>query len=146
MSGEYYTLPLILGDLIKKKEHPKCPLIQSIAQNIHLILTTDFGENRNDPSYGCSIWEDEFEILLDVESWKDRLNDSIKKSLQKHEKRVINFDVKVDIKQEELISNKTGRDYRIKRSVNISITGNLIKTNESCSFFEKFFIGPISFD
>jgi phage baseplate assembly protein W len=145
MPGEYYSLPISFNDLIKKKDLEKCSLIHSVAQNMHLILTTQFDENRNDPTYGCSIWEEEFEVLLDVESWKERLNESIKKSLSQHEKRVTNIEVRVQITQEELINNSAGRDYRIKRKVDINIIGNLVKTNETCSFYEKFFIGPISF-
>ena len=145
MLGEFYSLPISFGDLMKKKDIPRCSLIQSVAQNLHLMLTTHYGENRNNPKFGCSIWENEFEVLSGNDSNKEGLRESIKKTIAMFEKRITNVEVSLDFKQEQLIS-KSGTEKRIKRKIEISITGNLVKTNESCSFNDKFFVGPISFN
>lgn len=145
MRDEYYALPLRFGDLMQKKDHAKCSLLQSVAQNIHLMLTTHFGENRNSPNYGCSIWENEFENVLSIDTVKEELRLSIKRAIDLYEKRITNVLISVELKQEQ-ISFKMGGEFRIKRKVEISITGNLTKTNEYCTFTDKFYIGPISFD
>ena len=145
MEGGYYTLPLKLEEVIQKKDLPKCSLMQSVAQNIHLILTTRFGENRIDRTYGCSIWEEEFDVLQNLNSWKERLAASIKNSLLNHETRITGFKVSVAITQEEM-GDTVISAFRVKRKVEINIQGNLAKTNESCSFYDSFYIGPISFD
>jgi phage baseplate assembly protein W len=146
MAEEYFSLPLSFANLIQKKDLERCSIVQSIAQNIHLILTTSLGENRNDSTYGCIIWDNEFEILIDSNTWKNKLSDSIKTTLIEHEKRIENMEVKVDIYQEELVTMEKDKNYRIKRRVDINVKGNLITTNEPYTFFEKFFIGPISYD
>jgi len=145
MDGDYYSLPLKFGDIIQKKDIPRCSLMQSVAQNIHLVLTSRYGENRNDPSYGCSIWEEEFDVLMNFNSWKDRLAASIRSSLLAHEKRINNCRVNVHIHQEEM-GDVAIKAYRVKRKVDITITCNLVKTNEACSFYDSFYIGPISFE
>ena len=144
MPVEYYSLPILFGDLIQKKNHSKCSLIQSVAQNLHLMLITRFGENRSNLTYGCGIWDDEFEILISKNEIEQNIHDSLKKSIGLYEKRITNVSISVELKQEQIGFN-IGEKVRIKRKVEISITGNLVMTNETCSFKDSFFIGPISF-
>lgn len=145
MEGGYYSLPLDLGSVILKKDIGKCSLMHSVAQNIHLILTSRFGENRNDQTYGCSIWDEEFDVLQNLNSWKDRLGSSISQSLMVHESRIMNVNVIVQIQQDEM-GDANLQAFRVKRRVDITVTGNLSKTNEPCVFYDNFYIGPISFD
>lgn len=145
MDGGYYSLPLDLGGVILKKDIGKCSLMHSVAQNIHLILTSRFGENRDDPTYGCSIWEEEFDVLQNLNSWCDRLSGSMRDSLNEHEKRLTNVKVSVKIQQDEM-GDVVIKAFRVKRRVDITVTGNLTKTNEPCTFYDNFYIGPISFE
>ena len=55
MRLKYYTLPLEPELLMQKKEHPGCALKQSVAQHLHLIITTAFGEMQSDVDFGNSI-------------------------------------------------------------------------------------------
>ncbi len=134
-------MPLKLGSLTEKKDLPTCSLENSIAQNIHLILTTSFGEFKQDDSFGCSIWEYDFENTTRNNHWKDQIAKSIKESVEKHEKRLTNVHVKAEVGQEE-IRNKDGS--RVNKKIEIKLTGNLNLTNQHFEFFEKIFVSPFS--
>ena len=64
MKETYYDLPIRFDLLMQKnRELPTCSLDKSIAQNIFLIITSKFNEHRFDPTYGCEIWETDFELI-----------------------------------------------------------------------------------
>jgi predicted component of type VI protein secretion system len=142
MENNFYTLPLALSDIIKKQRHKLCSLNESIAQNIYLLITTHFKEFRYDHTYGCSVWENDFEILPNM-MWKDDIKASIEKILGKHEKRLTNVKVKVDIEEFEF-QNK--ENIRIKKKLGIKIEGTTMKTNEKFEFLEYIFISPFSLE
>ena len=70
---KYLTQPLNFGSITDGNEHESCNLHQSIAQRIHLILVTNFGEFRSDISFGCTIWENDFENMPNLNIWKDKM-------------------------------------------------------------------------
>ncbi len=143
MNTNYYTLPLNTGNLIRRKVHDTCNLNQSISHYIHLVNTSYFGECAFDESFGCSIWLVDFDNLKSTNRLKDFIQSSLYESLLIHEKRLINQRVNVRIKQEELPSN--GGSNRIKKRIDIRIKGKVKKTNESFSYVEYFYIGPLSY-
>ena len=141
MVSSYYNLPLKLDDIIQKNEHPKCSLPESIARLIHLITITHFGECKHDESFGCEIWENDFEVITNTQLYKDRLSKSLKKVIEKHEPRLSG--IRVSVQMEQI-------DYRVKNQrtkirIQLNVRGMLTKTNESFSFSENFFIGPLSY-
>lgn len=138
----YYTLPLRLDDIIARKPHPVCPLRSSIAQHLYLILTTHFGESRYDHTFGCLIWEQDFEILVNIK-WKDNIRLSLEEAIGAYEKRLTRVKVKVDADEFEYISDD--RTW-IKKRLSIWINGSLIKTNEKFEFLEHIYISPMSID
>ena len=138
----FYTLPLDFEQLLKKKNHPRCSLKESIAQNVYLILTTNYRESRFASGYGCSIWEQDFELMTNIK-WKDGIKNSIEESLPVYEPRLTNIKVKVELDEHEfgIKENK-----RIKRRLGISVEANIKKTNEKFEFYENIYISPISVD
>jgi predicted component of type VI protein secretion system len=137
---EYYTLPLRLDDVIRKKQHRLCTLKESVAQNVYLIVTTQFAESRYDETYGCVVWEQEFESISRI-NWIDAAQPSIKKAIIEHEKRLTNVDVFVDIENYELVLNKT---IRIKKRITVRVKAVLAKTNEPYEFAERIYVSPMS--
>ena len=64
MPTKYYELPINFSSLMQKNnELAACDLKKSIAQNIYLIITSRFRENRFDDSYGCELWDMDFELV-----------------------------------------------------------------------------------
>lgn len=146
MEKGYYTLPLQLGKITEKKQHEKCSLRHSIAQKIHLITTTHFGECRFDPDFGCSIWETDFEILPNVNQWRDKMMASIKDTIAAHEPRLQNVKVTLSVNQEEFMISKGETLRRVKRRIELKLQATITQTNEPFEFSNLFYFSPISFD
>jgi len=143
MSKDYYTLPLRLDEILRKKTHPQCTLRESVAQNMFLLMTTHFRESRFDVSYGCSIWEEDFS-LQSSNRWKDEIMKSVESTITTHEKRLTNVRVRVEMEDHEFALSNQNR--RIKRRLGIWIDGLLTQTNEKFEFYKSFYISPLSFN
>ncbi|MCF6350052.1 MAG: GPW/gp25 family protein [Flavobacteriaceae bacterium] len=139
MNNKFYTLPLKAINLITNAEHKKCSINESIAHYIHLITTSYFGECSFDDSFGCSIWEIDFDNLKSITTVKEAIVESLSTSLKKHEKRLVNVKINVNVKQQEIKGN------RMKKKVDILVEGKVKKTNEDFSYIEYFYIGPLSY-
>ena len=145
MLDEYYGVPLRFSDIFKKKELGKVDVFQSIGFNVRLILRSHFGENRFDYSYGCAVWDRDFEVITSHSSWSEELSKSISETLINHEKRMQNVKVQVKIGEEEFITG-TGenRIHRVKRKIEVFISFNYYLTNEFYTLREVLYISPLS--
>jgi phage baseplate assembly protein W len=144
MKTLFYSLPLNVEVLMQQKEHPKCSLQQSIAQHLHLIVTTAFGELPADEEFGCSIWEYDFDNITSIHKIKEIIKQSLLKSVEQYESRLNNIRVELAVNQEELADISIGR--RVKKRVDITITGSLQSTNETFIYSDSFFTGPLSYN
>jgi len=117
----------------------------SIAQNINLIITSKFNEHRFDDTYGCVIWDMDFELILNENIWRDKINKSVILSLKKHERRLDNIDSIIEVKEEEYVNKRTGIKG-IRKKIKISVSGQLRETGEQYNFSTNLFLSPISFD
>jgi len=138
---DYYQLPLKLGEVIRQEEHPKCVLSDSVAALLHLISITHFGECKYDESFGCEIWEHDFENISNTQLYKEQLRKLIQETLERYEPRlaVIRVDIQID-----QVDYNAGR-RRTKSRISLDVKGTLTKTNETFAFAEQFFIGPLSY-
>jgi phage baseplate assembly protein W len=143
MRSKYYSLPLDTELLMQKKEHPGCTLPQSVAHHLHLIVTTAFGEIQSDADYGNSIWDHDFDNLTTRTQQQELMKQSLVKAMKKHEKRLGNVRVEVVVKQEELTA--VSAVSRVKKRLDVFITGRLIATSEEVVFRDSFFVSPLSY-
>lgn len=141
MITEYYKLPLKLDLLSKQKEHPKCSLHESVAGMVHLIAVTYFGECKHDESFGCEIWEHDFENISNSQRHRDRLIQSIQKNIEKQEPRLTNISVDIHVEQIDYVMFQR----RVKSRIRLMVRGILVSTNESFNHSDQFFIGPLSY-
>lgn len=132
-----------LGDLIAKQDHQLCNLKQSIAQHLHLIITTSYGEMPIDESFGCSIWEHDFDNLTSSHKVKELIKTSLQESVEKHEKRIGKVKIDLQISQDEIAA--FGNGNRVKKKVTINISGLLMATNERFVYEDCFFMGPFDY-
>lgn len=70
MISQYYKIPLNLNRVVSRKEIDKCSLAESVANMIHLIGVTYFGECKFDESFGCEIWEHDFENISNTQQYR----------------------------------------------------------------------------
>jgi phage baseplate assembly protein W len=140
---KYYSLPLDPECLMQKKEHPGCTLKQSVAGHLHLIVTTAFGEMQGEYEFGNAIWEHDFDNLTTRSKQQELMKESLTKAVRQHEKRLDTVKVEVTVKQEEMVALAT--TSRIKKRLDILITGRLTATSENIVFRDSFFVGPLSY-
>lgn len=143
MVQSYYSIPFQPDKILKRKQHPSCNLKESIAHHVHLINTTSFGECIFDETFGCSIWLIDFDNLKSTNRLKSNIVESLYNSLNLHEKRLTDLDININIKQQELTASR--ESVRIKKRVDINIKAKVLKTNDSFSYVEYFYIGPLSY-
>jgi phage baseplate assembly protein W len=141
MQHSFYKLPLRLDYIIRKKKLDNCSLTHSIAQHLHLIISTYRGEAAYSDEFGCSLWDEEFNIQLNS-SWKETLIASLKQAVSRFEKRLQILDLKV-LMQEQNELLKEG-NLRVRKCLHIEIRGLIIKTNEPFNFRDIIFISPLS--
>ncbi len=139
--NNYYQLPLQLTRISQKKEHPKCTLSESVAAMIHLISVTYFGECKHDETFGCEIWEHDFENIVNSQVYRDKLMNSIQQTIEKQESRLNN--IRVDVQIEQIDYKLFQR--RIKSRITLKVRGTLVLTNESFLHIDQFYIGPLSY-
>jgi phage baseplate assembly protein W len=138
---KFYTLPLRTDEIINKKQHNSCSLVESIAQNLHLIISTYRGESSYSEEYGCSIWDEDFKTQLSIR-WKEEVRSSVMSALEKFEPRLQVKDVKVDLTEQEFRPDK--HSLRVRRKLILGISGFIRKTNEKFSFQKSLYISPLS--
>ncbi|HEX4849774.1 MAG TPA: GPW/gp25 family protein [Puia sp.] len=141
MQQGYYKLPLRLDQIIQKKKHATCSLNHSIAQHLHLIISTYPGEAAYSDEFGCSVWNEEFNIQLNLR-WKENVCESLKQSVTRFEKRLLLQEVKA-VMQEHSEYLQRG-NLRIRKCLHIEIKGIVKKTNEQFNFRDTIFISPLS--
>ncbi|MCX6188260.1 MAG: GPW/gp25 family protein [Bacteroidetes bacterium] len=146
MEQHYYKLPIFFENLItKNKELEPSSKGESIAAHVYLIITSKYGESRFDETYGCEIWDFDFVNITNASNWKSLIVDSVVKNIIKHEKRLMNVKVTLDIKEEDVLNSSTNVKS-VKKAVRISVSANLSDTNEPFTFVQKMFLSPLSFE
>lgn len=143
MKQGFYSLPLQLNLVMEGKDLPVCSLEDSIHQHIHLILTTAFGEIEYDAGFGCIVWEADFDNLTAVNKIRDQIKSSVIAVLQQYETRIEKIRAEVYIRQEEVRMQINGK--RVKKRIDIEVTGLMKSTRTPYQFTDRFFVGPLSY-
>jgi len=141
MNASYYRLPLDLAGLLERQQLPRCPAQESIAQHLYLLLTTHFGESRYEPEFGCQVWEQDFEAMTTM-SWKDTVQHSIERAVGTFEPRLVRVQAQVEVLDFEL----KNVSQRIRKRLEVTITGALHRTDEPFTFQASLFVAPLSVD
>jgi phage baseplate assembly protein W len=129
----------------KSLELPRCDLRKSIALNIFLIISSRFGEHRFDETYGCEIWDLDFEVVSNESSWINKVRKSVQVAAQKHEKRLEQINVDIAISMEEYLSPISGA-RGVKRKLTIVLKAKMLETGEDFVFNTNIFVSPLSLD
>ncbi len=141
----YYKIPLQLSSLLEGNELPNCDTRDSITKTLELIIMTRFGEHRHDPSFGCEIWDLDFELIVSENKWEEKLRQSLLKSITSHEHRLSDIQLKVEITEIEKF-HLLKQYAEIKKRVDIQLNGTIHKTGESFTFNNRLFLSPLSVD
>lgn len=140
---EYLRLPIKLEQFFQKEKITTCSLKESISRNLHLLITTQVEENKQDMNYGSEFWDNDYDIHMSNDARRELVMNSLRKQIAVYEKRLFNTTVDVNVKQTE---SKATVNTQIRRRIEIIVTGSLIRSNEPFRFQTGFFIGPLLFD
>ena len=142
MKGIYYKLPIDFEGLMKKQDLAKIALEDSISQSIFTLMTTVFGECKFDETYGCELWDTDFDLLKSDDELKVFVAKSLKNSIIQHEKRIFLQDIEIKISEQNLgeINKK-----RIKKKVLVSVRAIVLETNRPIVYDFSFFVSPLSY-
>lgn len=138
---DFYNIPFNFQDLLRQKrgEDLRTSLGDSIRQHISLILTTRYGDYRFDPSFGCKVWDVDFEVPSNLETWKDEIKLLLNEAIIKHEYRIqeiLQFDVSV--------MQSNDRHKRIHQRLDIHLEMKVKGTNEQVTYNETLYFSPYS--
>jgi predicted component of type VI protein secretion system len=140
--NKLYHFPLRFKDLIKSKDLPETALVDSIAQNCTLIITARFKSHRYNLSYGCILWEKDFEILSTNMKWEEDVEASIQSTIIQNEPRLEN--VKVSTKySEDVVQNSKTKTRYFRKTITISINGNIKAIGEQFYYKKNIYLSPI---
>ncbi|HJT73488.1 MAG TPA: GPW/gp25 family protein, partial [Chitinophaga sp.] len=84
MKQSYYKLPLNFSRILQKQDLPECSLEESVQQHIHLLITTVLGENKDDPQYGCQLWDSDFDIRATNNEVKEQVERSVRNAITRY--------------------------------------------------------------
>ena len=141
---EYLKLPLRFGIFFEKGRMDTCGLMDSIVRNLHLLITTALGENKQDMQYGSQFWDSDYDIHMTNDARRQVVINTLKQQILRYEKRLINVNVEVNVRQAEYRVHTGGTQLR--RRIEITVSGLLTRSREPFRFATGLFIGPLSFD
>lgn len=145
MNFSFYKIPLELPAALTGNDLQTCDLVTSVWQNLELIIMTKFGEHRCDVTFGCEIWDLDFELIISEKLWEEKLRKSLLKSITTHEPRLA--DIKLNVEITEIEKYSSLRQFtEIKKRVNINLSGIILKTGEAFTFNTNLFLSPLSVD
>lgn len=143
MDIEYYKYPLDLKRIFQQKKLQKCSLGDAISQNLQLIILSHNGEHRYNHSLGCEIWDLDFDLILSLRIWEEKLRSSLLYAIERNEKTLEKVEVSVAVSEVENTFN-SNQYITIKRQVDIQVHAVLIETGEKYYFQTKLFLSPVS--
>ena len=142
MKPNFYKIPFDFKDFFAHKDLSKLSLKESVSQNISLIITTIYKEYKHDDKFGSDIWENEFDILSNINVVKENIKNSLTEKINEFEKRLNQTQVRVTI-GETFVPNIN--QTRLKKQLVIRVSGKLKETDESFLFQGSYFIAPLSY-
>lgn len=145
MGAQCYKLPIRFDSVFEENGQPMltCNEVESIDQHIELLLTTCPGEHKFNKSFGCRIWDMDFERVVSRQKWEEDFTTYIREAVRTFEQRLTDVTVAIhimEVTQEDTVIKSTA----IKKKVIVHIKGQLVSSNDYCSFRYKLYLGPLS--
>lgn len=140
---QYYQLPLDFSRILQKQDLPDCNLEESVRQHIQLLITTVLGENKDDPQYGCQLWDNDFDIRASNNEVKEQVETAVRRAIIQYEKRLAQIRVVALVSQEELPGITS---MKVKKKIRVTVTGILTRNKTPFNYNTFFYVNPLSYD
>lgn len=140
---KYLKLPIDFSAMITGKGKKECPVEESIAQYIMMQITSRYGEVAGRNDFGSDIWELEFNQLVKIYEWEERVKNSLISTITKYETRLT--DVKVQVSLREIDTDLDSKKYsQVRRKAIIDVSGNIVHTGVAFNFNTSIYVSPLS--
>ncbi|MFC3561200.1 GPW/gp25 family protein [Pedobacter jamesrossensis] len=143
MSEKFFNKPFRLNAVFSGTGLQAADLGRSISNHIELIIFTRYGEHRFQNSFGCEIWDLDFELIVSESIWEEQFRKSLLKSITDYEFRIYNTSVDIHITEVENIY-PLRQITEIKKKVDISVRALIKTTGEKYFFSTALFLSPLS--
>jgi hypothetical protein len=143
MNDGYYKYPLDLQRIFQHQEMVKCEIGDSISQNLQLIILSHRGEHRYNTTFGSEIWDMDFDLILSIRIWEEKLRKSLLTALKENEKRIEHIEINVKVSEVEK-RYPFDKYVTIKRKVDVFVGASIVETGENYRFHTDLFLSPIS--
>ncbi len=140
-----YKIPLLFSRLFESGDLSVCSEEESIDRNLELIISTCPGEHKFDPSFGCDIWDLDFENVVSVQQWESKFVGFISDAITRYEPRIKEIETKVhflDVKNQHEFSGAVS----IRKRVDIRIYSEIFSSGKKCCFYYSLYLGPLTND
>ena len=145
MSLDYYKYPVEISRIFQNRDLKKCDIGESISQNLQLIIVSHNGEHRYNPTFGCEIWDMDFDLIMSLRLWEEKLRLSLQNAISENERRIENADI--DVKITEVEKKFNGNEFvSIKRRVDVYVKAIIVETGETYRFHTDLFLSPVSYN
>ncbi len=147
MKKQHYKLPLEISRFFSESGGylERCSELESIDQNIGLLLSTHCGEHGFDKEFGTRLWELDFENIVSKTAWEDTFIGYIREAIEKNEKRLKEVTIQIDVR-DTLREEASLQGYSVRKRVDIIILGTMVSTNQKQGFKHTIYLGPLSRD
>lgn len=145
MKQQYYKLPLDFSRLLENGggELEKCSEVESVNQNIELILTTAPGRHRFDPNFGCKIWDLDFQVVSSEEKWKKLFEEYVTEAIVKYEHRLSDMIITVDL-HDVVREERLSYAVQVRKRADVYVVGTLNSNGEQLRLRYTLYLGPLS--
>ncbi len=140
---KYIKLPIDFSDLLKGKGKKECSLEESIAQYLMILITSRYGEVAGKDDFGSDIWELEFNQLVKVYEWEEKVRISLIRTIMKYERRL--SDIKVIVSLSEIDTDLDSKKHsHVRRKAIIGVSGIIVHTGVPFNFDTSIYVSPLS--
>ncbi len=140
---KHIKLPINFSSVLAGNPLKTCSMEESIAQFIMMQITCKYGEVAGKPDFGSEIWELEFNQLVRVYEWEEKVRKSLLETITKYEKRLYDVEVGVSLNEFEKESNSQVQ-RGVCRKADISVTGKIVYQDLPFHFSTTLYISPLS--
>lgn len=137
----FYALPLQPQKVMGKQAMQTCNEQESIAQHIHLMVTSRYGESKYAEDFGNSIWEHEFSNKMHQTQTKEAIKDDLLRCITTFEPRLGDVKVDLSVQQEEVVLSN---NRFVRERIRVHISGVRKQEKEPFTHWEQFYIAPMS--
>ncbi|MGB0879541.1 MAG: GPW/gp25 family protein [Polaribacter sp.] len=140
---KHIRLPINFSSVLNGQKPNSCSLEESIAQSIMMQITSRYGEVAGRPDFGSDIWELEFNQLVKVYEWEEKVKQSLLRTISTYEKRLYDVNVTVNLNEFEKESSIRVKSD-IRRKADIFVRGKIIYQDVPFHFNTTLYISPLS--